>query len=78
MAVGGRGILLLGVSVRARKGSRQLVGGLRQDAADEPLARLAESINEVVLWRRREEGRRGGGGSVVKDNYKYPQIAWCL
>ena len=52
--MGGRSILLLGISMWARKGSRQLVGGLGEDATDEPLARLAESVNEVVLWRRRE------------------------
>jgi len=52
--MGGRGVLLLGISMWARKGSRQLIGGLGEDATDEPLARLAESVNEVVLWRRRE------------------------
>ena len=44
--------LLLEVRVRGGDGSRKLVRGLREEAVDEPLARLTECVNEVVLWRR--------------------------
>ena len=58
----GRLGLPLQVGVGAGEGPWQFAGGLGEDAADEPLTCLPQSVDEGVLGEEGREGRRGGRG----------------